>query len=472
MKLRIILLAAAAQVLLFSGTVFGFDTVRAKTDQRIELLSIVFRLAGSPEYNMNQYKGYVADIDKWFAPCKNHPAVKLAKQLRRTRGVSYDAVMSMAIHLEQPPGLNPLVPFKSSVLDKRWGKSGAAKFLRLLKDFYRESDFTGFYENHQAMYRIAEARMNKVLENIDFNWFGQFYGVESGGRFNLVLGIGNGGGNYGPKVVYPDGSEDLYAIIGTWLIDGEGMPDYNTSVLGTIIHEFNHSFANPLVDRNLSILEESGKALFQPVRDQMSRMAYGSWKTVMYESLVRASSIQYFIDNKATASQVQRFKVSEMSNGFLWTSQLVDLLGVYKSNRDLYPDLGLFMPRIAELYEALAPEIGQMKSDFEKKCAKVEAIEPFANGDGNVDPALTEIRIRFSQPMNTKAGYSINYGKSGAEHFGLKGSPSYSEDGRCLVVKVALKPDWDYSFVLTPNSFRTQDEYPLVSYEVNFKTRK
>lgn len=36
---------------------YGTDTVKAKTDQRVELLSVVFRLAGNDEYNMNPWFG-------------------------------------------------------------------------------------------------------------------------------------------------------------------------------------------------------------------------------------------------------------------------------------------------------------------------------------------------------------------------------------------------------------------------------
>jgi len=472
MKWRGIMVAITLLVFAVSNPSFGAVAVQAKTDQRIELMSIVFRLAGSPEYNMNPFKSYVSDIDEWFGPYKNHPVVLLAKQLRMTRGVSYDAVMSMAIHLGQPPALKPLVPFKSGVPDHRWGRSGSTRFLKLLRDFYQESGFSQFYANHQAMYTLAENRMNGVLAKVNFDWFEQFYGIKSSGRFNLILGIGNGGGNYGPKIIFPDGSEDLYAIMGTWLIDQDGNPDYNESVLSTIIHEFNHSFANPLVERNVKILEAPGKALFNPVKDQMSKMAYGNWKTVMYESLVRASVIQYFIDNHSPENQIRRMKVAEMSNGFLWTPQLVDLLKEYENNRNTFPELSAFMPRIAALYESLAPDIDRLKSEFSAKCARVEALEPSVNGAVDVDPALTEIQIRFDKPLNSGSGYSIFYGDQGAEHYGVTGKPAFSQDGRLITLTLQLKPDWEYSFVLSPRSFRTLDEYPLVPYTVKFRTKK
>ncbi len=41
----------------------------------MELLSIVFRLAGNDEYNMNLLPAYTEDVDRYFAPYKEHPAV-------------------------------------------------------------------------------------------------------------------------------------------------------------------------------------------------------------------------------------------------------------------------------------------------------------------------------------------------------------------------------------------------------------
>jgi hypothetical protein len=259
--------------------------------------------------------------------------------------------------------------------------------------------------------------------------------------------------------------------MGTWMIDPEGNPTYSGDVLETIIHEFNHSFANPLVNANIDLLQNPGETLFHSVREQMSSMAYGSWKTVMYESLVRASTIRYFIDGKQTDSQIRRMVVDEMSNGFLWMDQLVASLGDYAGNRSQYPSLSAFMPRIASLFAEMAPKIGQMKSDYEANCATVESISPFTNGATDVGPALKEIRICFSRPMNIKSGYSINYGTGGREHFAISGSPLFVEEGKCLTIPVTLKPDWEYSFILTSRAFRTMDEFPLMNYTVTFKTR-
>jgi hypothetical protein len=103
-------------------------TLAPHVDKRVELLSIVFRLAGNGEYNMNQLPAYSADIDRFFAPFKEHPAVQMARRLaQKDDGVGFDAVMAMAISLSPPPALRPLVRFTATTPDKRWGRSQCAE---------------------------------------------------------------------------------------------------------------------------------------------------------------------------------------------------------------------------------------------------------------------------------------------------------------------------------------------------------
>ena len=107
-------------------------------DRRIELLSIVFRLAGADEYNNEAFKSYTNAIHRHFDPYKDHPLIKKAMQLRNKKGIGFDAVMAMAIHLSQPPELEPLVPFSDKIPEPRWGKKTAMEFIILLRQFYTD----------------------------------------------------------------------------------------------------------------------------------------------------------------------------------------------------------------------------------------------------------------------------------------------------------------------------------------------
>ena len=74
--------------------------VQIGVDPRVELLCIVFRLAGNPEYNRARIPAYVDDVERQFGPLRGHQVVALAKKLRQTRGISFDACMSLAVHLK------------------------------------------------------------------------------------------------------------------------------------------------------------------------------------------------------------------------------------------------------------------------------------------------------------------------------------------------------------------------------------
>jgi len=81
----------------------------------------------------------------------------------------------------------------------------------------------------------------------------------------------------------------------------------------------------------------------------MRRQAYGSWQTMMRESLVRACEVRYGSDHdgQARADQVANYHISR---GFHWTKVLAELLGRYQQQRDRYPTLDDFMPEIVRLF--------------------------------------------------------------------------------------------------------------------------
>ena len=460
--------------LLYPARARSSDAVDRKTsvvphvDERVELLSIVFRLGGNPEYNMNTLPAYSADIERSFAPYKDHPAVRMAHELFAKNGVSFDAVMGMAISLSPPPALQPLVPFTAAVPDQRWGTADVGKFLPLLRDFYRDSKFAEFYAVHQAMYRLAETRFAMTLGSVDLGWYPRFYGKAPDLTYHLFLGMNNGGGNYGPRLVHEDASMELFSIIGCWTHDDAGNPTYppDQEYLGTIIHEFNHSFVNPAVAERWKDFS-GAKPVFEIVQDPMRRWGYGDAQTMVDESLVRAAVIVYFQDKgEESGKNLQRIR-EEQRHGFLWMDELVDKLKQYEAQRAQYRTFSSYMPQIALFYRDLAPRTA---AAFAARSAHVVSTEPFANHSQDVDASVRLITIVVDKQLDPR-GYSINYGTGGKEHYPIMGKPTFGEDGLQILLPVQLKPNQTYSFVLTPMAFLTPDGYPLENYTVEFKTR-
>jgi hypothetical protein len=256
-------------------------SVKPQVDERTELMSVIFRLAGANEYVTNDLPDYVARIDTFFMPYKNHAVIKQVQQLREIAGVGYDAVMSMAVHLNiENEHITLKNPLKENSLEKRWDRDSIPSFLSLLNQFYKESNFHQFFEQQKDIREIAERNFAKIVENIDFKWFENFYGERPNGDFHLIISLANGPNNYGASIHYDNGEEEIYAVIGSWTTDSVGNPVYSPNILSTVIHEFNHSFCNPLINSYAVELLPQAENFFKLEDTKLHQMAYGNATTI------------------------------------------------------------------------------------------------------------------------------------------------------------------------------------------------
>ena len=473
-------------------------SVRVTVDPRVELLSVIFRLAGNSEYSQGRVASYTNDVEKQFGEFRDHPAVELAAKLRRTRGVSYDACMSMAVHLTDAYTLEEKVPFEPwpNDLDGRWPPEGARQFLELARRFVKDSSFKEFIEAHQPLYRTTESRMEAVLkEHAHLEWFGEFFGERPQADFTVALGLLNGGCCYGPRCRTVDGREQLYCILGVWKTDAEGLPQFDGDMLGTVVHEFCHSYTNAIVDRYAAELKSAGEKILPHVESAMRRQGYGNWKTMMYESMVRASVVRYTYKHAGPAA-ARRAIENEKKRQFLWIGELSGLLAEYETHRDQYATLDAFFPKVVTFFDRYADELaarretspegffariaGAMKQraeDLLKEQAlaarrpKVVSMTP-PNGAGDVDPALAAIQVVFDRPMQDGSWSMCGSGPHFPE---LSGEPAYHSTRTIWTVPVKLKPDWSYQLMLNSehfDNFRSQQGVPLLPVNVTFTTGK
>jgi len=446
-------------------------SVRVLVDPRVELLSLIFRLAGNREYNMARVESYAGDADKQFGKFRDHAVVNLARKLRNTRGVSYDAVMSMAIHLTDAEDLElklPLQPWPEG-LDKRWTAPEVSHFLAAARQFVKDSSFPEFIEQHQPLYQTTVARMQTLMQKeAHLEWFDTFFGKRSQASFTIVLGLLNGGGNYGPHLRAADGREELYCVLGVWQTDKQGLPEFTSGTLPIVVHEFCHSYANPLVERHWAELQPSGDVLFEQVAGQMRAQAYGNGQTLLKESLVRACVIRYvrcYDGEEAARREIQ----VEKRNGFLWMPELSDLLGEYEAHRERYPTLEDFSPRLVAFFTETAKNFPKTQADLAGRQPKVVSMSP-ANGAQDVDPGLTSIQVVFDRPMADKSWALVG----GSPHCPETGKGAHFDaQHKIWTVPVKLKPDWSYEFRLNSETyvgFYSEQGVPLEPFTVTFKT--
>ncbi len=343
--------------------------VHVSVDPRVELMSVIFRLAGNPEYGKGCIRSYNREVDEHFGAHKEHPVIALARDLRRTRGVSYDAPMSLAVHLANGFSLEPAAPLapRPERLDGRWHPDELRDFLEKARDFARQSGFQQFFESHQALYEGAAGRMKALAQHAHLDWFGPYFGVKEKPAFHVVIGMLNGPGSYGPSFSGA-GGQKLYCILGAWQLNMAGEPTFSKGVLPTVVHEFCHSFVNPVVYAHASELKEAGEAIYSRVEAGMRKMAYGNWKTMMHESLVRACVVRYRTAHEgrlaATGEMLQQWAL-----GFAWVPKLAQVLEEYENDRKRYLTLEDFFPRIVEFFDQYAESLSPQPAEVTAQTA-------------------------------------------------------------------------------------------------------
>ncbi|MCL2347389.1 MAG: DUF4932 domain-containing protein [Planctomycetaceae bacterium] len=452
-------------------------------DERVELLGIVFRLAGSPEYQCDTFKEYDDAINRHFASFKWHSVILSAQLLRSTNGVAHDAVMSYAVHISIENG-RIVLPDENSEktldkLDSRWNRKTPQLFVKQLDDFYVKSRFHEFFESHREMYQKTEEKIKAINDKIDYSWFKKFYGDANLDYFHIVPNCIDEQGGYGACCRFKDGHEEYFSMISA---PGPDAP-YHDYYIWLIIHEFNHSFCNPLVEKHLDDLMPAAERIFPFVANTMANQYYSRPDIMLNEYLVRACEIRYLLAHEMKDETDRLIQAYRNSRGFLWIEELVELLDRYEKERDKYPTLDDFMPEIVKMQNAIVTDeyIANLRKQEDDR-PQVMATNP-PNGAKDVDPNITEISITFDRPMMPGMAWCTGDGnKTFPERSEDAKWPVWSEDKQtCTMQNVVLKPGKTYNIMLNSDAelysnipgdgFRSTGNIPLKPVHYTFTTK-
>lgn len=444
--------------------------VEARVDPRVELVTTVARLAGFREFTMaNSRSPYSERVERQFGAQREHAVVKRLIALRAERGVSYDALPSLALHLGPLPELAELVPFDAAPerLDARWGGAQAREFLSELRDFASVTKAVEFFEGERQFHdEVARRLSSRLSQSRALPWFDAFFGARPGARYTATAGLLCGGGNFGVGVRFPDGRpESINPVFGCWSWDAEGFPVFDEGYLPLFVHELCHTYTNPFVDRFERELAVSGQRLHASCAAAMQRQGYGTWKAMLYETFVRASVVRCRRATEGDAAAAEQ-AAEETKKHFVWVPALEALLADYEADRKKYPSFEAFVPRIVELLEREAAKVPDPTL-----APKLVALEP-TNGANDVDPALTRLVFHFDRVMLDQSWSLVGSKEQMPE---ITGALAYDSARKVLTVPVRLEAGRKYSFSLNgerSHGFKSADGVPLVPVPVQFSTAK
>lgn len=271
-------------------------------DERFELLSLVFRLAGREEYGDVRTE-YQQTLASQFDKYKEHAAVKYAADLP----LGFDAVFKFSVHIQRDGEQFVFVDdIDSLVEDGRWTRQSAAEFLKLLNDFYMETEFTAFYQSNVDFYK-AETQFFKDIaySEIDHRWFSTYVNPDN---LRCVYSPSSSRHNYSATV----NNTIVYCAI-----SGGG---------SAIVHEYCHSFANPIANEWYEENPEFKKWCDDTI-DPVKLPSYGNGKTIAGEYVTRAYNTLYYAQHGYSLPQLF---TTEKGDGFPYIEEVYAMITPYE----------------------------------------------------------------------------------------------------------------------------------------------
>ncbi len=326
-------------------------TSTVRVDRRVELVSVICRLAGFPEYNTTKDTPYLDNVATWFAPHATHAAVTRMRELRATNGISYDAPMLFAVQLDAAGAV--VNPEELVALDARWSGVDTTALAKDIAAFAVDAKLDEFRAKHEAYYAsLAKTVEDVVAKENPVAWFDNVFGPAEA-SFTVIPSPIAGTRFFGVRATGRDGTQDLAQILGVMGKQGEIIAD--EQLVALLVHEMAHSYINPVFAKHHAELQASASKVFSLVENQMRAQAYATWQTMLDESGVRAVVVNYMREKHGDAAGARQAR-SEHRNYFLWINELAQLMRTLAKERAQSGsyDLERHMPKIVAFFDDLA----------------------------------------------------------------------------------------------------------------------
>ncbi|MDJ1497036.1 DUF4932 domain-containing protein [Cytophagaceae bacterium DM2B3-1] len=231
------------------------------------------------------------------------------------------------------------VLFFSSTNDSLEAYSHAQEFLQAANRFYKEVHFEKYFQENQRLYDHSMEQIRKNMPPEGFiDAMEQFYRRQFDGYQLLPSLTIPAGMGFGLQLTTAGKTTILNAFgsFGPQRFAKDSLPDMgfaNPKRLRELsIHEFGHSFVNPIIADLPAELTESTKSLFDTIKTDMEDQAYQNWKTCLDEHFVRAGEvmISHNLGYSQEAEDLLQYYIT--GRKFIYLPVIIQELKVYNQN--------------------------------------------------------------------------------------------------------------------------------------------
>lgn len=325
---------------------------KSRVDERVELLSVVMRLAGVEEFCKGMIPAYNRKVDDFFAAYREHPVVATARKMKRKYKFRRDAVLNLAIHLKIE---GDSVFFDPSLttggLDSRSHNELTETFIRELSDFYKNTEARRFFDSERELYRsFGENTDRQVVDTIHTEWFNGFFGWHAS-DYCVVPTLLIGEYYFYACAIDKEGRKTTYFSIRGFLDQKMRASSDWRLARSAVIRGIAHVYGNPLMDENRSAMKPYVKTIYKRMWSELDMEPYNVTEMVLYEGFARGVEVYY---TQVFEGNTTRLLNNQKTQGFYWLESFSDLLTVYADSRAEYKTIRDFMPQIMDFYRELA----------------------------------------------------------------------------------------------------------------------
>jgi tetratricopeptide (TPR) repeat protein len=290
---------------------------------------------------------YVREARAYFAPFKNHPAIK-HRALPSTRKFDLGQRGQGLLRLSAIPELKPASEISIAFLAHYLGGDAELEaFLQHMRDFARDSKFMEFFDKKSALLAPDLAKLKADLEKTDYiGKIESYTGLPFEGRYLFVLSpfiLSDTGANIVQRG--DDGLADIISVLGpTEPTSGPIECTYHR-LPARIWHEAAHGVLD-----NVTELYGEEIAKKQPPQPKPTR-EYQNWMHHVREHMVR--SVMLRLVSLHVSEELSEIELKhEEECGLPHLRAFKTRIAEYEGARKKYPTFASFYPRLLDVFPA------------------------------------------------------------------------------------------------------------------------
>jgi len=308
------------------------------------------------------------DAIKTFSAFKTHPAVRgvCSNDKKGWNSEGFNDFAELPLYFADLPDGKRIAPYDNSLLDRVVAEGvpagdRAAKAVYLdaywekVRDFYRKADFPAFLKAHEEIYSSYVAQTAASLPEWDLiGELEDFHARHDFAGFLLApspMQLPNGG-NFGFSLTGNDGRITAFYLMGIIEDEKDGTYGFRGEWTWLALHEFGHSFSNPVADKFDPQLA-AYSYLFPGIAEKANRWGYSSWSDFAGGELITNAVASRIIYRRNGPAAAEAFLKDLEARGYVFIRDYFSLLGDYEADRNKYRTLYDFYPQLLASYAKL-----------------------------------------------------------------------------------------------------------------------